>query len=303
MALTLRQLEVFVAIARHGNVTRAAGEVFLSQSAASMALAETERQLGGKLFDRQGKRLLVNERGRALLHRAQEVLARVQEIEELFGTREGRLAGVLKIGASSTVGNYLIPRIFGNFVHAHPEARLTLDVGNTERVVNAVKGFHVDLGFIEGFCHDQAIETIPWRRDQLVVFASPQHPLARRREVTAADLASVNWILRERGSGTREVFETAIAGKLADLNLFLELGHTEAIKEAVEAGLGISCLSRLAIARALQLGVLVQLPTPFLDLERRLSILLHKEKYRTEVLQAFLAFCRNGPAGGQNAGL
>jgi DNA-binding transcriptional LysR family regulator len=221
------------------------------------------------------------------------VLARVQEIEELFGDHEGRLAGVLKIGASSTIGNYLIPRIFGDFVHAHPETRLSLDVGNTERVVSEVQRFHVDLGFIEGFCHDQAIETIPWERDQLVVFASPNHPLAQRRQISAADLAEVNWILRERGSGTREVFETAIAGRVEDLNLFLELGHTEAIKQAVEAGLGISCLSRLTIARALQLGVLVQLPTPFLNLERRFSILLHKDKYRTEVLQAFLAFCQN----------
>ena len=298
MAVTLRQLEVFVAIARHGNVTRAASEVFLSQSAASMALSEMEKQLGGNLFDRQGKRLLVNERGRALLPRAQEVLARVQEIGELFGKEGGRLAGVLKIGASSTIGNYLIPRIFGDFVHAHPETRLSLDVGNTERVVGEVKRFHVDLGFIEGFCHDQAIETIPWQKDELVVFASPHHPLARQKEIGPADLAAVNWILRERGSGTREVFETAIAGKLGDLNLFLELGHTEAIKEAVEAGLGISCLSRLAIARALQLGVLVRLPTPFLGLERRFSILLHKEKYRTEVLRAFLAFCRNAlPTG------
>ena len=189
MAVTLRQMEVFVAIARHGNVTRAAAEVFLSQSAASMALSEMEKQLGGNLFDRQGKRLLVNERGRSLLPRAQEVLARVQEIEELFGDHDGRLAGDLKIGASSTIGNYLIPRIFGDFVHAHPETRLSLDVGNTERVVGEVKRFHVDLGFIEGFCHDQAIETIPWERDQLVVFASPHHPLAQSRQISAADLA------------------------------------------------------------------------------------------------------------------
>jgi DNA-binding transcriptional LysR family regulator len=293
--MTLRQLEVFVAVARHGNVTRAAADVFLSQSAASMALAEMEKQLGGNLFDRKGKRLLVNERGRALLPRAREVLSRVREIEELFGTQEGRLAGDLKIGASSTIGNYLIPRIFGNFVLAHPELRLSLDVGNTEQVIQDVKHFHVDLGFIEGFCHDQEIETIPWKQDQLVVFASPHHPLAQRKEVTVADLAEVNWILRERGSGTREVFETAIAGQLEDLHLFLELGHTEAIKEAVEAGLGISCLSRLAIARALDLGVLIQLPAPFLNLERRFSILIHKEKYRTDLLQAFLSFCQNGP--------
>lgn len=296
--MTLRQLEVFVAVARHGNVTRAAAEVFLSQSAASMALAEMEKQLGGNLFDRKGKRLLVNERGRALLPRAQEVVSRVQEIEELFGTGAEKLAGVLKIGASSTIGNYLIPRIFGNFVQAHPEPRLTLDVGNTEQVIHEVKHFRVDLGFIEGFCHDQELETIPWRQDRLVVFASPQHPLARQKEVTPADLAAVNWILRERGSGTREVFETAIAGKIPELRLFLELGHTEAIKEAVEAGLGISCLSRLTIARALELGVLVALPTPFLNLERRFSILLHKEKYRTEVLRTFLAFCRNGQQPG-----
>lgn len=291
--MTLRQLEVFVAVARHSNVTRAAAEVFLSQSAASMALAEMEKQLGGNLFDRKGKSLLVNERGRALLPRAQEVVSRVREIEELFGTEIGRLAGILKIGASSTIGNYLIPGIFGNFVQAHPEPRLTLEVGNTEQVIQDVKHFRVDLGFIEGFCHDQEIENILWREDRLVVFASPKHPIARQKDITPSDLAAVNWILRERGSGTREVFEAAISGKIPDLNLFLELGHTEAIKQAVEAGLGISCLSRLTIDRALQLGALVALPTPFLNLERRFSILLHKEKYRTEVLRTFLDFCQH----------
>ena len=291
--MTLRQLEVFVAVARMGNVTRAAAEVGLSQSAASMALAEMEKQLGSHLFDRKGKSLLVNERGRALLPRAREVLSRVKEIEELFGGGKGGLAGELKIGASSTIGNYLIPEIFGSFVRVYPEPQLSLEVGNTEQIIQEVKSFGVDLGFIEGFCQDQDIKTIPWRRDQLVVFASPKHPLAKLKKIAPADLSAANWILRERGSGTREVLEAALSEKIPDLNLFLELGHTEAIKGAVEAGLGISCLSHLTIARAIEIGTLVALPTPFLNLGRYLSVLIHKQKYQTETLRTFLHFCQN----------
>lgn len=293
MAITLRQLEIFSATAGSGNLTRAAEHIGLSQSAASMALAELERQFSEPVFDRVGKRLVLNERGRALLPLAQEVLARVREIGDRFGATGDSLAGELRIGASSTVGNYLIPRLLGELVQAHPELKLTLDVVNTGQVIAGMAVFRYDVGFIEGPCRHPELEVIPWRADALAVFAAAGHPLVGRRPVTAADLRAAPWILREPGSGSREVFEQAVVDRLGPLQVFLELGHSEAIKQAVEAGLGLGCLSVLTLERSLQAGALAILPTPFLDLSRTLSILVHRRKYRTSVLRAFLAFCRD----------
>ncbi len=294
--ISLRQLEIFAAVTRHVTVTRAASELGLSQSAVSMTLAELEKQLGERLFDRLGKKLLLNERGRSLLPRVEEILCRVDEIGHLFAQSDGGLEGQLKVGTSSTVGNYLLPRMIGNFAANYPAIRILLEVGNTAQVIQALLRFDIDLGIIEGYCHDAAVETILWRRDRLAVFAGKDHPLACRKKVTAADLAEAGWILRERGSGTREVFEAAVAGKIDRISVLLELGHTEAIKQAVAAGLGISCLSVLALEQSLAAGTVVELETPFLNLERFFSILMHKEKYRTAVLRQFLEFCMENSA-------
>jgi DNA-binding transcriptional LysR family regulator len=290
--LTLRQMEVFEAVARHGNVTRASRELLLSQSAVSMALSELEKQLGEKMFDRRGRKLILNESGRVLLPPVVEVLARAEEISSLFIRPGGGLAGRLRVAASSTVGNYLIPGILGQFAADYPDTRVLLEVGNSSQVIEQVLHFESDLGIIEGFCHHPDIETIPWRKDRLIVFARPDHPLCGRKRIRAQDLGAARWILREQGSGTREVFEAAIAGKLDGLQVFLELGHTEAIKQAVEAGLGISCLSELTLRRAMAAGALVELKAPFLNLERDFCLLLHKEKYRTKIMKAFLSYCR-----------
>lgn len=292
MAITLRQLKVFVTVAREGNVTRAAQALSISQSAVSMSLAELERLLGEQLFDRHGKRLMVNDQGRALVAKAAAVLEQVDEINSFFSDASGTLTGSLRVGASSTIGNYLMPRILGDFRAHHPDARVTLDVGNTEQIVQELLHFNIDIGFIEGYCHQPALETIPWRKDLLAVHAGAEHPLAKNEQVSLAELRKAHWILREEGSGTREIFEAALAGQIDNLRVGLELGNTEAIKEAVEAGLGVSCLSLLATRRARQSGALVALKTPSLDLRRNFYLLLHGEKYHTRLLQRFMEFCQ-----------
>lgn len=296
MSITLRQLEIFIAVARNGSVTRAAEEICISQSAVSMALSELEKQLNEKLFDRQDNKLYVNASGRTLLPMAQDVRARVLEIEDRFKSTMEGVSGDLRVGASSTIGNYLIPQIIGAFVSEYPDIRLALEVGNTEETVHQLLDFQIDAGFIEGSCRHRDIEAIAWRPDTLKVVASPHYPLATQAQPTPADLAHERWILREPGSGTREVFETAAAGVLDGMNIFLELGQTEAIKRAVEAGLGIGCLSALAVARELKSGELVEIPTPYLDLRRQFYLLLHKQKYQSRVLQAFLGFCQRDTA-------
>lgn len=291
MRITLKQIEVFIAVAQSGNVTRAAESLNITQSATSMALSDFEGQLDRKLFDRVGKRLQLNDTGRLLLPKALDAISRVAEIENLAASEAG-LIGPLRVAASLTIGNYMMPGLIGSFMKAHEGARLTLEVANTRHVIQALEQFQVDIGFIEGFCHEPNIEVIPWCRDELVIFASPAHALATKDTISGEDLAEADWILREPGSGTREVFDNAVTGHIPRINLLLEFSHTEAIKHAVESGIGIGCASRRTLEDALRTGSVIILDTPFLNLERELFLLIHRQKYRTYGLELFLQHCR-----------
>lgn len=295
MRITLKQLEVFIAVAQAGNVTRASEGLNITQSATSMALADFENQLGRKLFDRIGKRLQLNDAGRLLLPKALDAIARVADIEHMAAS-DSTMIGPLRIGASLTIGNYMMPGLIGSFMKAHPGAQLTLDVNNTRHVIEALRHFHVDLGFIEGFCHEPDIEVLPWGQDELVIFAAPTHPLALKHRLDEDDLAGADWILREPGSGTREVFDNAVLGRIRRINLLLEFGHTEAIKQAVASGIGIGCASRRTLEDAFRTGSVVPLPTPFLNLKRELYVLIHRQKFRTQGLELFLRHCQDGAA-------
>jgi len=289
MKTTLKQLQIFTSIAHNRNLSKAAKENFLSQSAASMSLAELERQLGKKLFDRIGRQLELNALGKSLLPKALDIIERAKEIEEICQQESSAVTGSLKVGASSTIGNYLIPKIVGDFVRQHPTSHLLLDIGNTEHVTRELLDFHIDIGFIEGFCEHPLITVSPWFPDRLIVFSAPDHPLAQK-EPNISEILQSSWILRERGSGTRDIFERALDNDVHKLNIFLELGHTEAIKQAVEANLGISCLSVHVLKRALREGSLVEIPTPFWDLRRMFTLLVHKNKYQTRVFEEFASF-------------
>jgi DNA-binding transcriptional LysR family regulator len=295
MKYSLRQLEIFVAISRTESVSRAAEELFLSQSATSTALGEFERQFNLKLFDRVGKSLRINEAGQRLLPRAVELLDRAKEIEDMLDGHAG--FGHMKIGATLTVGNYLATILVAQFLQEHPESRIQLQVHNTRTIVHQIANHELDLGLIEGDCHHPDIEVQTWIADELVVFSAPDHPLAKQRKITMEQLLQEPWILREKGSGTRETFDRAFHNHHAKLNIRLELEHTEAIKRAVESGLGIGCISHLALKDAFRRGSLVPLATPSLDLGRYFYFLWHKQKYQTAGMREFLALCRSMTAG------
>lgn len=290
MKFTLRQLEVLVAIGRESSVSRAAEALSMTQSATSMALAELERQFNTRLFDRQGKRLQLNTEGRELLPRAMELLDRALELESLLEGNAG--AGSLRIGATLTIGNYLATLLIGDYMRTNPGSRVELEVQNTSAIVEQVAHFRLDFGMIEGDSHHPDLLITPWVDDELVIFAAPDHPLANKPDLQLQDLANEAWILRERGSGTRQVFDAALRHQLTNLNIKLELEHTEAIKRAVESGLGISCISRLALKDAFKRGSLVPLEIAGLDLKRQFNFVIHKQKYLTGGISAFLALCR-----------
>ena len=309
MKYSLRQLEIFVAISRTASVSRAAEDLSLSQSATSTSLSEFEKQFDLQLFDRLGKSLRINETGQQLLPRAVELLDRAKEIEALLQGHAG--FGHMKIGATLTVGNYLATILVAKFLQMHPESRIQLQVHNTSTIVQQIANHELDLGLIEGDCHHPDIEVQPWVADELVVFCAPSHPLAKLREVprnvtqevTIQQLLQEPWILREKGSGTRETFDRAFHNYHARLNIRLELEHTEAIKRAVESGLGIGCISRLALKDAFRRGSLVALATPNLDLGRYFYFLWHKQKYQTTGMREFLTLCRALTAGVERSDL
>lgn len=295
MKYSLRQLEIFVAISRTESVSRAAEELALSQSATSTALSELERQFDLQLFDRVGKSLRINETGRQLLPRAVELLDRAHEIEALLQGHAG--FGYMKIGATLTVGNYLATLLVARFLQEHPESRIQLQVHNTSTIVQQILHHELDLGLIEGETHHPDIEVQPWIADELVVFSAPGHRLAKTGNVSISDLIQEPWILREKGSGTRETFDRALRDQYSKLNIRLELEHTEAIKRAVESGLGIGCISRLALKDAFRRGSLVPLVTPELDLGRYFYFLWHKQKYQTAGMREFVSICKEMTAG------
>lgn len=290
MKFSLRQLEVLVAIGRESSVSRAAEALSMTQSATSMALAELEKQFNTRLFDRQGKRLQLNTEGRELLPRAMELLDRAQELESLLEGKIGTRS--LRIGATLTIGNYLATLLIGDYMQQNPGSRVELAVQNTSVIIDQVAHFKLDLGLIEGDTNHPDLKITPWVDDELVIFAAPDHPLAHKQDIDLQDLAHEKWILRERGSGTRQVFDAAMRHQLNDLKVLLELEHTEAIKRAVESGLGIGCISRLALKDAFRRGSLVPLELTGLDLKRRFNFVLHKQKFLTSGISAFLKLCR-----------
>ena len=291
MPVSLRKLDIFVSVATLESVTGAAEKLSLSQSAVSMALADLENRYSEPLFHRRGRKLLLNDRGRMLLPLARNILEQAADFEQLLSLSTSEPVGRLQIGASTTIGNYLLPLLMAEFSRRYPQAQISLQVNNSEIIARALDEGELDLALIEGPCHIRHLERHDWRSDELVVICGGVHPWAAQGRVDRRKLQTADWIVRERGSGTREIFEQALGVPLTQLSSVVELGHTEAIKKAVEAGSGVSCLSRLAVQRELEQGWLVEITTP-LKLKRTLSLLLPYQCRPSPLLKACLDLLR-----------
>jgi DNA-binding transcriptional LysR family regulator len=289
LRMNLRQLEVFVATAREGSTRAAADRIARSQSAASTALAELEAVLGAALFDRVGRRLVLNENGRALLPRAASLLDQAGELQHLFS---GEHTTPLRVAASLTIGEVLLPELVAKWKLAHPASPVQLIIGNTSEVIEAVVGFDVDVGFIEGPQTHPDLIVRPWLSDQMVIVAAPDHPLvAQGGNVGLKQLREAAWALREHGSGTREAADRWLIEHLGELKVEFELGSPEAIKRLVAAGTALGCLSRHAVARALAQGLLVELRTRLPPAVRRLAMVLHRDKRLGRGTEDFVRHC------------
>jgi DNA-binding transcriptional LysR family regulator len=290
MRYSLRQLEVFLAVARDQSVSRAAATLAMSQSAVSGSLAELERQFDVRLFDRVGKRLRLSELGHRVRASAEALLAGALEFERALADRT--IAGALRVGATLTIGNYVAVPLMARFMREHPDVTMTLAIANTEEIARRAANFEIDVGLVEGELHHADLEVVPWRSDELVVFAAPHHPLAKKRTLSDDDLRRAHWIVREPGSGTRQTFERALHDLLPELRIALALEHTEALKAAVAAGLGIGCISRIALEDSFERGTFKRCRVPHRDFRRHFYFALHKRKYRSAPVQRWLEVCR-----------
>jgi DNA-binding transcriptional LysR family regulator len=295
MKFSLRQIAVFVAVARRESVSKAAQALSLSQSATSTALGELERLYDAPLFDRVGKTLRLNELGASLLPSAVELIERAEAIEAMLQGRS--VFGRLRIGATLTIGNYLATLIVADYLKRHPESSAQLTVHNTATIIDALARFELDLGLIEGSCRHPELAAERWVADELVFFCAPGHRFAGAGKASLRELAREQWIVREPGSGTRETLDQALRHQKFEMPVRLELEHTEAIKRAVEFGLGIGCISRLALREAFRRGSLVPIETPQLDLRRHFQFVWHKRKFQTAGMREFIALCREFTAG------
>jgi DNA-binding transcriptional LysR family regulator len=287
LRLSLRQLEVFVATAQGGSTRAGADRVARSQSAASSALAELEDALGAKVFDRIGRRLVLNENGRALLPRAQAILEQSTEAQALF---EAEHTAPLRVAASYTIGEYLLPRQVAQWTALHPQSHVRLQIANTSDVIDAVAAFNVDVGFIEGTQTHSDLIVRPWLDDELVIIAAPRHPLAKQI-ASLRQLADASWVMREPGSGTRQAADAWLLPHLRDVDVRFELGSTEAVKGVVAAGPSLGCVSRFTITHDLAERRLVVLRTRLPKATRKLAVVLHRQRQLGRVTADFLAHC------------
>lgn len=286
MKITLRQMVVFDAVARQGSVSLAAREVSLTQSAASMALRDLERNLGVELFHRHRKRLLLNDNGKRLRPKARSLLLGVRDIELTAHSHEHQ--GALLIGASTTIGHYLLPEICAGFLRDHPGVSIALTVRPAIEIIDRVDGMTLDLGFVESPLLRPTLRIQRWMEDELVVFCATSHRLARRKNVRMRDLAEETWCLQPLNSVTRSTLTRVILNHVESIRVGLETGSVEAIKQAVLQGIGIGCQSRIAIRNELKAGALLEVPVTDLHLSRPCNIVSRKDIVLAALHAAFV---------------
>ena len=284
--MTMRNLEVFLAVCDHNNMTRAARALYMSQPSVSLAIAELEREYDVRLFERLNHRLYLTAAGERLKSYARHILnLSVQARKELSGLRQ---AGSLRLGASLTTGTYILPGLVAAFSEQHPDVDVFTQVDNTNVIEKQILEDRLDLGLVEGPTSSQDIVERMIQNDQLVVISSPRHILARRKDLTAKDLMGMKFLVREPGSGTRVIFEASMAEAGISWKLGGIYNNTESIKHAVQANLGLAVVSRISIEEEARKGQLIPLEIPDLKLARKFNCIYHRQKFFTLAMQALL---------------
>ena len=267
------RLKVFRTVAEHLNFRKAAEHLFLTQPAVTLQIKALEDDLGIRLFDRAANRVSLTPQGSLLLSYAKKIAALISQAEQELGSEDGKVSGDLSLGVSTTIAQYVLPRLLGAFLDEHPRVQFSLHSGNTDEIVHRLLDDKLSIGLIEGPARDRGLRTEPFMQDELVLILPRAFASDR---MSREQLVSSNLLMREQGSGSRRVVEHALdnAGlKLKSFKNVMDLDSTEAIKSAVEVGLGIGFVSRWAISKELELGALKIADVPGLNIARHFSLI------------------------------
>ncbi|MFN3594146.1 MAG: LysR family transcriptional regulator [Thiobacillaceae bacterium] len=292
-----RRLQVFYTVAKQLSFTKAAELLFMTQPAVTFQVKQLEEHFNTRLFERSHGKISLTPAGELALDYAERILNLTAEMEARISELTGQVSGPLLIGASTTIAEYMLPRLLGEFKQKHPETQARLTVANSETIERKVADHTLDIGLIEAPSHHPNLITQVCCEDELVMICAPFSELAKQSDVTPEQVAAHPYISRETGSGTRECIDEYFRSNgvnLDELNLVMELGSREAIKGAVAAGLGVAIVSGTTVAKEVRLGELVAIPlNP--PLRRQLSLVYPQEKFRSKLLQSFLEFLEKSP--------
>lgn len=287
-----RRLQVFHAVAKQLSFTKAAEVLFMTQPAVTFQIKQLEEHFNTRLFDRGHGRISLTPAGELVLTYAEKILGLSGEMDIRLAEMTGEVGGSLLVGASTTIAEFLLPRILGEFKSRYPNVRPRLIVANSETIETRVVEHTIDIGFIESPSHQPNLQTEICCEDELQVICNPRFPLARMKEVTPPQLAEHPFVSREPGSGTREFTEVYLRKHGVDIDHMLpvmELGSPVALLEVVETGLGYAIASRTSVIKSLRLGDLVSIPLKP-RLTRKLSMVYPKEKFRSRLVTTFVEF-------------
>jgi len=289
LPLSLRQLQVFESVARHLNHSRAAEELFLSQPAISMQIKQSEQTIGMALFEQVGKKLFLTDAGRELLHYSRAIILLMQEMETVFDEMKGLEHGHLNIAVVSTA-NYFMPQLLAKFIQAHHKLKVSLSVANRDTVIKQLTDNSADLAIMGQPPDGTDMLAEPFMQNPLVVIAAPSHPLSRKKKIQPKQLASETFLLREQGSGTRGVVERFFTSHHLALPAHMAMDTNEAIKQSVQAGMGIGIISRHGIELELETKRLVVLDVEHFPIVRHWHIVHRKNKRPSVAAQEFERF-------------
>src|SRR5262245_459983 len=291
--MDLRRLEVFVKVAELGSFSRAAEALFLTQPTVSEHVRALEEDLGVQLLDRLGRGAAPTPAGQLLLGYARRILIMTREARQAVDKFQGRLFGELVVGGSTIPGEYILPALIGQFKTKYPDISISLRVGSSQQVSGWVEEGRVEIGVVGARPGSRVLVARELMADRMVIVVPADHPWSRRESVTLAEIRAEPLVLRERGSGTREALERALAEAGTDLTAFRvagEMGSTQAVKQAVRAGIGVTLISKLAVEDECRARLLICVHVRDLEFQRSFHLVTHRDRSRSPLAQAFLEF-------------
>lgn len=287
--MTLRHLKIFIMVSDLGSMTAAAKALFIAQPTISQAITELEDYYGVKLFDRLSKRLFITEKGKQLLSYARHITALVNEMDQIMKNPDK--SGMIKVGASLTIGTYLLPKLVNEFTKQYPLLQVKAITANTHEIEELIMQNNIDFAVVEGIVHTPDILTKAFMDDELLLVCGRSHPLYKIKSISIADLSNLQLIVREKGSGTRELFENMMALHEINWQPAWECNGSDVLKSAAINGLGVAVISQRLVENEMKTGELYSINIDSIKLKRKFSVIHHKNKYITNTMKAFIDLC------------